>query len=249
MLTDHIPDCARRLRCTDTEKDACLSTVTELLCLWRVVRKDGLLAIGDSYTYQEPDTFFNACLLDASEWMQTDKEPLLENLFAQYLLAGDYQGGDFLRNAVAAEGVLAFLRTLSQEDGSLPGFGAWGERLAVAVQGYFGADYREKVRTVIRREIQKWNREVTKTSFLPEFNTLEELPLPLCGRLLQDLPAEMRIALRYASGTVQDHVLSVLSQKEREAFDDELELYTNLREIDVKEAQRKVLEQAAGYDV
>ena len=58
----------------------------------------------------------------------------------------------------------------------------------------------------------------------------------------------MRIALRYASGTVQDHVLSVLSRKEREAFDDELELYTNLREIDVKAAQRKVLEQAAGYD-
>lgn len=247
MLIDHIPDCARRLRCPDTEKDACLSMVTELLCLWRVVRKDGLLAMGYSYTDQEPDTFFKACLLDASEWMQTDKEPLLENLFAQYLLAGDYQGGDFLRNVVAAEGVLAFLQILPR-DGSLPGFGAWGDRLSVAVQGYFGVNYREKVRTAIRREIQKWNREFTKVSFLPEFDTLAELPLPLCGRLLQDLPAEMRIALRYASGTVQDHVLSVLSRKEREAFDDELELYTNLREIDVKAAQRKVLEQAAGYD-
>ena len=248
MLIDHIPDCAQRLRCSDAEKDACLSTVIELLCLWRVVRKDGLLAMRDSYTYQEPDTFFKACLLDASEWMQTDKEPLLEDLFAQYLLAGDYQGKDFLRNVVAAEGVLAFLRILSQGEGILPGFEAWGERLTVAVQGYFGVNYQEKVRTAIRREIQKWNREVTKSSFLPEFDILVELPLPLCGRLLQDLPAEMRIALRYASGTVQDHVLSVLSQKEREAFDDELELYTNLREIDVKTAQRKVLEQAAGYD-
>lgn len=247
MLISHIPDCARRLRCPDTEKDACLRMVTELLCLWRVVRKDGLLAMGYSYTYQEPDAFFKACMLDASEWMQTDKEPLLENLFAQYLLAGDYQGGDFLRNVVAAEGVLAFLQILPQ-DGSLPGFEAWGDRLSVAVQGYFGANYREKVRTAIRREIQKWNREITKVSFLPEFDTLAELPHPLCGRLLQDLPAEMRIALRYASGTVQDHVLSVLTQKEREAFDDELELYTNLREIDVKAAQRKVLEQAAGYD-
>ena len=248
MLIDHIPDCTRRLRCPDAEKDACLSTVTELLCLWRVARKDGLLAMGCSYTYQEPDTFFKACLLDASEWIQTDKEPLLEDLFAQYLLAGDYQGGDFLRNVVAAEGVLAFLQILPR-DWSLPGFEAWGERLTVAVQGYFGVNYREKVQTAIRREIQKWNHEVTKASFLPEFDTLAELPLPLCDRLLQDLPAEMRIALKYASGTVQDHLLSVLSQKEREAFDDELELYTNLRESDVKAAQRKVLEQAAGYDV
>lgn len=244
MLIDHIPDCAQRLPCSDAEKDACLSTVTELLNLWRVVRKDGVLAVGGPYADQVRDPFYRACLQDAGEWMGTDKEPLLEHLFAQYLLAGDYRGGDFLHNVVATEGVLAFLQTFQRGE---PSFEGWGERLAAAVQGYFGADYREKVRTAIRREIHRQRREAAKTSFLPEFDALAELPPPLCGRLLQDLPAEMRIALRYAGGTVQDHVLSVLSQKEREVFDDELELFTNLREIDVKTAQQKVLEKAASY--
>ena len=247
MLIKNMEYLSQRLRCTDAEKDACLETVRAILHFWTDVRKNGVLGIGGDRGEHDPNPLFRACLLDAIEWMDTGDELLLEELFAQYLIAGDYTGGPFLQNLVIAEGILAYLKFLHEhEDGG--SFQQWGDRLSAVAGGYFGVNYREKVRTAIRREIQKRNREVTKASFLPEFDALAELPLPLCGRLLQDLPAEMRIALRYASGMVQDHVLSVLSQKEREAFDDELELYTNLREIDVKAAQRKVLEQATGYD-
>jgi len=247
MLIKDMEYLSQRLHCTDAEKDACLETVTAILHFWTDVRKNGMLAIGGDRSKDAPNPFFRACLLDAIEWMGLEDEPLLEELFAQYLIAGDYTAGPFLQNVVIAEGILAYLKFLQEhEDGG--SFQQWGDRLSVAVGGYFGVKYREKVRKTILREIRKWEREIKKTSFLPEFDTLAELPLPLCGRLLQDLPAEMRIALRYASGTVQDHVLSVLSRKEREAFDDALELYTNLREIDVKAAQRKVLEQAADYD-
>ena len=246
MLIKNMEYLSQRLRCTAAEKDACLETVTAILHFWTDVRKNGLLAIGGDRAEQDPNPFFRVCLLDTIEWMYSEDEPLLEELFAQYLIAGDYIGGAFLQNVVIAEGILAYLKFFHEhEDGG--NFQQWGDRLSVSVGGYFGVEYREKLRKTIRREIQKWKREVKKTSFLPEFDALGALPLPLCGRLLQDLPAEMRIALKYASGTVQDHVLSVLSQKEREAFDDELELYTNLREIDVKAAQRKVLEQTAGY--
>lgn len=246
MLIKNMEYLSQRLRCTAAEKDACLETVTAILHFWTDVRKNGLLAIGGDRAEQDPNPFFRVCLLDTIEGMCSEDEPLLEELFAQYLIAGDYTGGAFLQNVVIAEGILAYLKFFHEhEDGG--SFRQWGDRLPVAVGGYFGVEYREKLRKTIRREIQKWKREVKKTSFLPEFDALGVLPLPLCGRLLQDLPAEMRIALKYASGTVQDHVLSVLSQKEREAFDDELELYTNLREIDVKAAQRKVLEQIASY--
>lgn len=248
MLTDHIPDCAQRLHCSDADKAACLSMVAELLCLWNVIRKDGPLAIGYSYTYQIPDPFCNACLQDASEWMRTDKEPMLEALFAKYLIAGDYRGGDFLRNVVAAEGILAFLQMIPKKDENWPSFRCWGERLAIAVQGYFGVEYRDRVRVTIRREIQKYHRAATQSSFLPEFDTLADLPPQLCRRLLLELPEDMRIALKHASGKVQDHVLSVLSQNKREAFDDEMELYANLPESDVEAAQRRVLEKAASYD-
>ena len=248
MLIKDMEYLSQRLRCTDAEKDTCLETVTAMLHFWTDVHKNGPLAIGGNRAKDDPNPFFRACLLDAIEWMGLEDGPLLEELFAQYLIVGDYTAGPFLQNVVIAEGILAYLKFLQEhEDGG--SFQQWGDRLSAVVGGYFGVEYREKVRKTIRREVRKRERESKKTSFLPEFDTLAELPLPLCGRLLQDLPAEMRIALRYASGTVQDHVLSVLSRKEREVFDDDLELYTNLRENDVKAAQRKVLEQAAGYGV
>lgn len=170
----------------------------------------------------------------------------MENLYVQYLAAGDYHGADFLKNVVIAEGILTFLKFLHEhEDGG--SYRQWGDRLSVAVGGYFGVEYREKFRKTLLREIRKRERDVAKVSFLPEFDALMELPLPLCGKLLQDIPGDITLALKYASGAVQDHVLSVLSQEEREAFDDRMDLYTNVRQCDVERAQREVLKQVAGY--
>lgn len=133
--------------------------------LWTDVRKNGLLAIGGDRAEQDPNPFFRACLLDAIELVSTDDEPLLEDLFAQYLIAGDYTGAGFLQNVVIAEGILAYLRFFHEhEDGG--SFQQWGDRLALAVGGYFGVEYREKLRKTIRQEIRKREREVKKTSRL-----------------------------------------------------------------------------------
>lgn len=88
-----------------------------------------------------------------------------------------------------------------------------------------------KVRKTIRREIRKWERDVKKTSFLPEFDALGSLPLPLCEKLLRDTydnhyafgDRALALALKYASGAVQDHVLSVLSPEERDAMEEEMD--------------------------
>ena len=65
----------------------------------------------------------------------------------------------------------------------MPRFRKWGERLSLTVRGYFGADYRDKVEKAILREIQKYEKEVRKTSVVPEFDALAELPPELCARL------------------------------------------------------------------
>ena len=255
MLIKNMEYLSQRLRCTDEEKDACLEAVTVILHFWTDVRKNGLLAIGGDRAEQDPNPFFRACLLDAIELVSTDDEPLLEDLFAQYLIAGDYTGAGFLQNVVIAEGILAYLRFLHEhEDGG--SFRQWGDRLALAVGGYFGVEYREKLRKTIRQEIRKREREVKKTSRLPEFDALAELSLPLCEKLLRDTYDDhyafgdrtVALALKYASGAVQDHVLSVLSPEEREALEIEMDACVLVRQTDVERAQREVLERAASYE-
>ena len=107
--------------------------------------------------------------------------------------------------------------------------------------GYFGVEYREKLRKTIRWEIRKREREVKKTSFLPEFDALTELPLPLCEKLFRngfDHDRTVALALKYASGTVQDHILSVLSPEERDTMEEEMDDCILVRQSDVERAQR-----------
>ena len=140
------------------------------------------------------------------------------------------------------------------EDGG--SFRQWGDRLALAVGGYFGVEYREKLRKTIRQEIRKREREVKKTSLLPEFDALAELSLPLCEKLLRDTYDDhyaygdrtVALALKYASGAVQDHILSVLSPEEREALEIEMDACLLVRQTDVERAQREILAAVGAWE-
>lgn len=255
MLIKNMEYLSQRLHCTDGEKDACLETVTAILHFWTDTRKNGPLAIGGGRAEQDPNPFFRACLMDTIEWIGSKDEPLLKDLFAQYLIAGNYTGGTFLQNVVIAEGILAYLKFLQEhEDGG--SFQQWGNRLAVVVGGYFGVEYREKLRKTIRREIRKREREVKKTSLLPEFDALEALPLPLCEKLLRDTydghyaygDRALALALKYAGGAVQEHILSVLSPEEREALEEEMDACVLVSQTDVERAQREVLAAVGAWE-
>lgn len=255
MLIKHMEYLSQRLRCTDGEKDACLETVTAILHFWTDTRKNGPLAIGGGRAEQDPNPFFRACLMDAIDWIGSEDEPPLEDLFTQYLAAGNYTGGTFLQNVVIAEGVLAYLKFLREhEDGG--SFRQWGGRLLMAVGGYFGVEYREKLRETIRREIRKREREIKKTSCLPEFDALGSLPLPLCEKLLRNTydghyaygDRALPLALNYASGAVQEHILSVLSPEEREALEEEMDACVLVSLTDVERAQREVLAAVGAWE-
>ena len=253
MLIKNMEYLSQRLCCTDGEKDACLETVTSILHFWTDTCKNGPLAIGGGRAEQDP--FFRACLMDAIEWIGSEDEPPLEDLFTQYLAAGNYTGGLFLQNVVIAEGILAYLKFFQEhEDGG--SFRQWGDRLLLAVGGYFGVEYREKLRKTIRREIRKRAREAKKTSCLPEFDALGSLPLPLCEKLLRDTYDDhyaygdraLALALNYASGAVQEHVLSVLSPEEREMLEEEMDACVLVSQTDVERAQREVLAAVGAWE-
>ncbi len=55
------------------------------------------------------------------------------------------------------------------------------------------------------------------------------------------------LALKYASGAVQDHILSVLSPEEREALEIEMDACLLVRQTDVERAQREILGKVASY--
>ena len=253
MLMDNMEYFTQRLQCTNAEKDACLKTVVEVLHLWKVIRKDGLLALGYTAADQERDPFFRACLRDASDMLGMDSEPQMEGLFKAYLAAGDYQGAAFLRSVVIAEGVLLIAKVLQELDDGTPGrdmpsFRKWGEELFLAVRGYFGAEYRDKVDKTILREVQKYEKDVQKTSHIPDFDALAELPRELCVQLWQDVPeVTMGIALKYAGAAAWDRLMSALPSDRQEEMMDKMEWLTLMRQTDVENAQREILEKAASY--
>lgn len=253
MLINDMEYLSQRLRCTDGDKGACLETVTAILHFWTDTRKNGPLAIGGGRAERDP--FFRACLMDAIEWIGSEDAPPLEGLFTQYLAAGNYTGGPFLQNLVIAEGILEYLKFF-REHGDGGSFRQWGDRLLMAVGGYFGVEYREKLRKTIRREIRKRERESKKTSCLPEFDALGSLPLPLCEKLLRDTYDDhyaygdrtLPLALQYASGAVQEHILSVLPSEEREALEEEMDACVLVSQTDVERAQREVLAAVGAWE-
>lgn len=245
MLIKSIDYLTQRLRCTDEEKDACLKTLVEILHLWDIIRRDGILAIGCTRADGETDPFFRACLRDFIDLIGSENEPLMEDLFKRYIAAGDYRGADFLRSVVIAEGIL--LAKVFQEE-RMPGFREWGEKLSLTVRGYFGVDYRDKVERTILLEIREHENKARKTSTVPEFDALAELPQEVCTRLWQEVPERtMEIALKFAGAAAREHIKSVLSPEEQERLEDEIEQYFLLRTSDVENAQREIIEKAASY--
>ena len=84
MLLKNMDYLTQRLRCTDAEKDACLETVVEILHLWDIIRRDGLLAVGCDRTDQEADPFFRGpvyviLVISLVHCRQLKREPLCRN--------------------------------------------------------------------------------------------------------------------------------------------------------------------------
>ena len=54
--------------------------------------------------------------------------------------------------------------------------------------------------------------------------------------------------MKYASGAVQDHVLSVLSPEEREALEIEMDACVLVKQTDVERAQREILAAVGAWE-
>lgn len=229
---------SKRLQCSDAEKDACLETVVKLFWLRYEVRKNGLL-VAEVLAEEEPDPFFSACLMEFADVCQEPKE--LERRVNQYLMAGDYRGGAFLNAVLIAQGLVLLARYESVNRDGTEWYQGWGEVLGGALRGYFGAEYREKVTEVIRREEKARAAQKVYPSLLPEFDKLTKLsPQQRDWLVRQVSDRTLRYALKVGGAEVSKFLMEGLEDQEK--FERDLEFTCNVRAKDVEAAQREILD-------
>ena len=242
----------QRLQCSDDEKDACLETVAKLYRLRYLIRREGIL-MAETLADEEPDPFFQACLLDLVEAFSDPEK--LECRFTQYLMAGDYRGGAFLNAVLISQGFILLARYEYGEDD----FGGkdWKELLCETLRGWFGVEYREKVMAVIKQEEKTrrdaepkqghdpviWSPEPGQdhASLLREFDGLMELTPPQRDWLVRNTSTRILCLAMQAGGTQVNEYLKE-GVEDREQLEKGLNLTTNVRVCDVEAAQREMLE-------
>ena len=220
-----------RLACTDEEKDACLETVKKLARLCPQMRREGMLVVL-TLAESETDPFYRSCLLEFGKCPASAET--LEQIFCAYLAAENYRGGAFLNAVLCVKGLLLMYRTLEQNPH------IWGNLLSNEIRGFFGVAYRDKVIQAIKHELHT-KRD---TSFVPEFDRLSQLSLDQRQALLREAdPRTLTIALSAASAAAEDALLGALTEDMRKEVEEKLPYMSNLREIDVTQAQEELIKQ------
>ena len=99
----------QRIQCSRMDKQDCLYIVQQLMDIAFHVRDRGFIAL-DTYVQQDPrfsDPFLKkaiACLVDIGD--DSPVEKVLDN----YIIAGNYTGGQFFKNVIIEETILAIHR-------------------------------------------------------------------------------------------------------------------------------------------
>lgn len=224
-----------RLACRNEERDACLETVKKLARLWKEVRRDGPLVVL-TLAESEEDPFFRACLMESGDISEPEA---LEQSFCAYLAAGNYRGGAFLNAVLIVKGLLLLSRQLEQ--GGNIDSQVWAWRLSDELRGFFGPEYRKKVIAAIDREAQIKR----KTSLIPEFDRLSQIPLVQRQALMRETDLwTLAFALQGASAAAEDALLEALMEDIRETLEEDyLPAARSPFEKDVTRAQEKLLKQ------
>ncbi len=99
----------QRIQCSRMDKQDCLYIVQQLMDIAFYVRDKGYVAL-DSYVQQDvrfSDPFLKkavACLVDIGN------DELVEKVLDYYIISGNYTGGQFFKNLVIEETILAIHR-------------------------------------------------------------------------------------------------------------------------------------------
>lgn len=101
----------QRIQCSRVDKQDCLYIVQQLMDIAFYVRDNGFIAL-DSYVQKDvrfSDPFLKkavACLVDIGD------DGLAEKILDYYIISGNYSGGQFFKNIVIEETILAIHRRI-----------------------------------------------------------------------------------------------------------------------------------------
>lgn len=132
---------SERIQCTDAEKMECLDTVKEMVRAVETVYKKGVLELEN---YHSDNAFLRECMeyLISGCWGTE-----LSDIYETLLLAGNYQGKEFLKNMIIAQSLIS----ISEQNESYP--------LSRVIPPLFGVGWYNIITEIIYNERKRF-REV-----------------------------------------------------------------------------------------
>lgn len=230
---------SKRLSMSKEDKAACFELLGTILKLSEKARKHGLLSLESDMGKDQP-----FLLNKALELLVGGVEPnTIKIILYNYIYSGDYQGKDLLERLLIAEGVLYIQAGESPIliGEKLTSF--FGEEFAGEIDNYAGSKPESA-----DAKIHTYIESVKTANPLSQLTSLLELPVQKLDdrslqRLLRDIDAgELILALKGASGRVQERILGNLPKKIALIIVEDLIVLKTTAPYQIAECQNKFLE-------
>jgi AraC-like DNA-binding protein len=228
-----------RLQCSKEDKLECLELLFTIISLSQNARKRGLLALEKDIEESWP-----FLLRKGMQYILDGTDPgLVREMMTGYLIAGDYQGKEFLARLIIIEGILGiqageYPKIIQEKLGSF-----FGEDFAACIDQRFGKNQQEQA-----NEIQKYIREIgshppmnLQTSLLEE--PIRKMNHRSCQRLLRDVElSELVCALQGASGETVLKIFGCLSKDVQMMVIEESANMQGINPSEIIRCQKKILD-------
>jgi AraC-like DNA-binding protein len=230
---------SQRLTSSSQDKKECLELFNTIINYSERVRKHGLLSLEP-----EIDKSHSFFMRKSLQFIVDGVEPTyIRNILQNYIFTGNYHGKELLERLLITEGILSIQAgenpILIREKLS----SYFGEEFADEIDNFFGNDLDSK-----NEKIQSYIDTVKDLAPFSSSTSLLEAPIQkLDDRSLQRLLREIDIqdlllALKGASGKVQEHVIKNISKKVAFILVEELSSLKQPVPHQIIESQHKVLE-------
>lgn len=228
---------SKNIQCSTEDKMDCMTTVNNILFLSEITRKEGLMEIENEIAKYDSEFL----KLGISLIVDGTDPVIVEKILTNYLIAGKYQGKEFLKNILIISGILLIQRAINTI------------QIREILCSYFGIEFRKKFFDNLDPNInnsksfrEKFDLKYKNKKNLSENTNLLDKCLNLDYRTLQRILRELddhtiAIALSGASGKVIRLFLNNLSTNEANYIAEEIEIIKP-NEKSIIDAQNQVLD-------
>ena len=234
---------SQQSKCSNEEKRACLSLVSELVDLSKVARRNGLLSL---VPYAEKNVSF---LLRKGLQLVVDgvNPQVTREVLESYILSGDYKGKALLERCIILEGVAAIQKGLHPKVAKEYLLSFLGEECHAVFEEQFNDREKDTLETYLEK------LENTSASSAKE-SRLDKIILKLTNAEIEKFLMEINTgdlakAIKSLGGQAQIRLFNNLSQKAGNALKDVLDDLEPMQTSEMKEARDIALDILSDLDL